>query len=288
LLHFYFNYKNILNTLIDVKFCPNNIIDYFKKCNNCFLISSIKYDIKLYVFHVNDLSISITKIMNSIKQVIVLKEFFMIKKNFNIFFITSPYKRFFPSNNQIVTSDNINGGFTSINKNNIYILRTEEFSKVLLHEILHHVNVIHNEYWDNNDIKLLKDNFKIHNKTYLIPNEAVVELWATMFNCIFLSLYYKISFKKLIHFETSYSIQQYHKLLQIQNNQLWYEDTNAYAYIIFKTILLYKFKNVGIYPYKSNYITQFLIKNKDIIKKNNMIIKNINNVSMRMLRLSDL
>ena len=69
--------------------------------------------------------------------------------------------------------------------------------------------------------------------------------------------------------EVDFSLYQCHKILDKQGNTPWYETTNAYCYIIFKTILLKNMTKLSeyTYPYNPEYIKEFLIKYKDSIKK---------------------
>jgi hypothetical protein len=79
---------------------------------------------------------------------------------------------------------NINGGFTYLNSNNVYIVRKEDYEKVILHELLHHHD-IHFEGWTNANIKRIKNMCGIADEQLLIPNEAIIETYAIILNVIF-------------------------------------------------------------------------------------------------------
>ena len=171
-------------------------------------------------------------------------------------------------------------------------LRKEEYSKVVLHEIIHHYNDINKNFWDLNIIKKLKNHFKISNKTILNPNEAIVELWASIYNILFISYEYRIPYKIILFNELNYSLKQSYKIKILQNNKEWHEKTNAYCYVLFKTILLYNFNKlmkIYTFPYDTYIISEFLIKNSELPFKN---IKNKNfyyrkNNSLCMMLFSD-
>jgi hypothetical protein len=185
----------------------------------------------------------------------------------------SDNKRFLPiSHDHIIDAEHINGGFTDLNTENIFITRGEEFSKVIMHEILHH-SYIDNKKWDMDNISKLKKTFNIANDTYIYPNEAVIELHATILKLFFVSLRYNISFKKICESELRYSMIQYFKIKNKQKYmQKWRENTNAYCYIIFKTILFKNYnKLIDNFYYNVDYITEFLISNKIELSTNTNI-----------------
>lgn len=283
------NKKNI--TLDSGKFCPQSSIDYAQRCNK--VSSFVLKDMSFHFYYVNRLDIPISKILLSIKQAIVCKLYFNIKKSLNIHVTLSPSKRKFPQKNSIITPENINGGFTINEDNNIYIVRREEYSKVMLHEILHHCDKIHNTF-TNDQESTLKNVFNISDNTVLVPNEAIVELWALLFTSAFLSFEYKQKFTDLVKLETQFSIAQSNKILKKQKNMKWHEETNAYCYIIFKTILLINLKEFTVhytFPYDTEYVTSFLIKHKDTIPSGPLCHEDTISVhgpsSLRMTMLSD-
>lgn len=199
--------------------------------------------------------------------------------------------RTFPSSNVPISFDDINGGYTNINGNKIFIVRKEECNKVILHEIIHHNKLIHLDKWKKSNIKKLKKHFNIHDKCDLEPNEAIVEFWATIMHLFFISIQYNLDMKKLLEDEIKYSL---YKSYQIDNHldDKWYETTNAYCYIVFKAIFLYNLKDflkIYDFPYDDTKITNFLIKYSKklpLIKDNPF--NNMPNNSLRMMIYSDL
>jgi hypothetical protein len=150
----------------------------------------------------------------------------------------NPKKRYMPAKkDELIDVININGGFTYTNKNNIYIIRKEDYNKVILHELLHHNIFIHKDEWKEANIKRLKEHFNIHNKMILIPNEAIIETYACILNTIFYSIETGTSLKDNLKKDQEYSIYIAKKILERQGKKKWIEKTHSYCYIVFKTIL---------------------------------------------------
>ena len=202
--------KFILNNLEDSKFIFKDVFKY--------LISSKYYkifkykNIKFYFLYNNPYDINIEKINKLLLRCYKLDSI----NNINIYIILSESKRFLPK--KIIKPININGGFTFSNNNDIFIIRKEEYPKVILHEILHHNKNIDNHNWSHNNIKKLKEHFNIHCNTVLIPNEAIIELWATINHLKFISEDYKLNFNKLLKEEIKYSLYKSYQILNLQKN----------------------------------------------------------------------
>lgn len=253
-------------------FVSKNVQDYFIKCENKMKIFIPEYNFTMNLYYHKKMNLNFSKLLTTIKQVIVTTKLFEIDSRLVIHFICCPDKRYFPSHSSSISPKHINGGFTNTSHNEIYITRTEEYPKVIIHEVLHHCEKIHGEFSHQN-ISMLKSIFNISHETTLIPNEAVVELWATILATSFMSLETNIPFKLLLDAEIKHSICQSKKLLKKQGKAEWVETTNAYCYIVFKTILLLnidKFFEKYTFPYDDSYITTFLIVHKNCIceKKN--------------------
>lgn len=279
------NKDKVMEELSDSKYCPVNSLKYLKKANKFIKLQSNKYELTYNIFYHNKCKICITKFIIAFKRAIATKLYFNINKSFNIFIILAPQKRFIP-NNKLIDVIHINGGFTNINEGNIYIVREEEFAKVVLHEILHHCIIIHNENWNNDQLLRLKNSFNIDKSTLLYPNEAIVELWATIIHCYILSIEYNIPYNMFLNREIQHSKMICLQLLQKQGTKQWIEYTNSYCYVVFKTILLCniaKLFNNYTFPYSTEYITNFLIQNKFKSVSN----LKMNNKSLRLLITSD-
>lgn len=272
---------DIIKCLNNSRFIWDELFKYIKICNK---VLYIKYEnLSFRIYYKNKISVPMSRIILMIKHIVIVCKLLKINEyfNFHIFLYNKGRKIY---SNATINPININGGFTYINDNKIFILRQEEFIKTMIHEILHHSNIIHNDNYSQDDIKNLKKHFNISNKTDLIPNEAVVEFWTTIINCMLISCDSGIKWENLLEIEIKHSIMQSNKILKLQNKNEWYETTNSYCYIIFKTILLINYKHFltkYTFPYNPSYITQFLIKNDNI-----PIVKLNKNKSLRMMILS--
>ena len=137
----------------------------------------------------------------------ILSQIYNIDKKITFHLALCSFKRYMPNKNCIFDTINFNGGFTNINGNDIYIHRNCEYSKVILHELFHHVNIINDSTItiNNYDINKIKKNFNISSHTILLPNESIIEFWATIYNLIFISCEYNINFELLYKKELDFS-----------------------------------------------------------------------------------
>ena len=228
--------------------------------------------------------------MNYIRKVLYRahKITMYINKIFNIHLVLSPFKKEFNQSNPIILdTHNCNSGLTYIYLNtdvpnvDIYIIRKEEFGKVIIHEIIHHINLIHSSFKHSN-IKKLKDHFKILPDANIDPNETIVELCATIFHLYQLSIENKQDLYNLFKDELKYSLYKTQQLLELQKqmkNGMWYEKSNIYCYIIFKTIIMYnisEFIKIYTFPYNDDIITDFIINHSGFLSS--LKIKPITNI----------
>jgi hypothetical protein len=209
-------------------------------------------------------------------------------ENINYYILLNPLKRKLPNKkSDIISAKNINGGFTYINSNNIYIIRKEDYEKVIIHELLHHNNIIHHEDWKEKNIKILKKLCNIANDQVFIPNEAIIETFAIILNVIFTSIENNLSFKKLLKEDKKHNIIIVKKIIDKQDNKLWREKTHCYCYIVLRAVFYIYFKDfIKNYVGKNDdYITIFIckyfpkimsrIKKVSNIKKDNFIKQTI-------------
>jgi len=246
--------------------------DYIDKCNKCY---NICYKgINLFIIMVGEIDEKTKRhFCKSLYRAYLTAKLYNIKKSFNYYLILNPAKRKLPSKNVQIDVKNINGGFTYINSNNIYILRQEDYDKVMLHELIHHHHLIHNEKWRQSNINKLKDFCNIGEQTILIPNESIIETYACILNTVFYSIEDNKSFKMLLKKDREHNLLLSYKIFKKQGNNKWYENTHSYCYIIFKTIFYNYFDNfLEIYKYNNDDdITDFIIshflKLKEQIRK---------------------
>jgi hypothetical protein len=197
------------------------------------------------------------KLRRCAKRAHVLTKFYQ-KHTTPFEFYVVPHKslRQFPAEGDIVRPENINGGFTYVSSLEttslvqIFIFRLEEFPKVMLHEITHHLPFhTPSSKWSPSVINAFYKLFTIdtagcpHDCTVrLEPNEAIVEFWATIFHLMFLCIESnEISrFEQLLACEQRWSAKQASRLLQLQRKAStpWTEETHSYAYIVLKDLFL--------------------------------------------------
>lgn len=244
------------------------IIEYIDEIDSIYKFKFNNIECNVYYRKTKD-SLDISKIQRAIKRGAKISK---TSNSLLITLILSPVKKIIETN-KILTSSNINSGFTFTNSNEIFIFRNEEFSKVILHEIIHHDKLIHNDLFKSSNKKRLLRHFQITNDTILILNEAIVEFWATLVHIGFVSCLYKIPYNDLFKKELEYSLFKSYQILRLKEtykNKLWCDKCNIYSYIIFKTILLQyinDFLGIYTYPYDDTKITNFLIDHSGLLEE---------------------
>ena len=246
----------------DVNYNIPDVISYIKQINSLKIIKYKNLTFKIYYNTNDDLDFKF------IKKVMIRGVFILKNKQMTIHLIPSPAKKIFKEDG-IMTSENINSGFTYVNRNDIYIFRKEEFPKVVLHELIHHDLNIHQDEFNEKNKRLLKEHFNICDDTTLILNETIIELWATILQLAFVSVDYNIDYRRLFKMEIIYSLYKCHQIFKIQKGDKWKDRCNIYSYIIFKTILLINLNEyIKIYMYPNKYddttLTEFLIKHSKL------------------------
>lgn len=259
--------QNFTYELQNSKFSNHSVYtDYIEKCSNYVITIYIKdIPIKFFIYSKKLPFNELIKLTKLYKRIFILYKLYNLNKVLNFHLLLCPFKRFMPNSNNHFDSININGGFTYPNGNNIYIYRYDEYSKVVLHEFIHHISIINDSIFmlNNYNINKLKTFFNISNTTNLLPAEGVVEFWACFYNLLFLSVEYCLPFKTLIKKETLFAINQYNKLRKFNKYKLWNEKTNVFSYFIIKLILLYnyeKFLKLEL-PYNHDTFINFIMNN---------------------------
>ena len=298
--------KNI--TLVETHFIPDKIREYIK--------NKIKYKyIILYEF--KNILIKLTyysrktsirkKIFDNIlKRIIFMMLISDTYINIDIHIYSTPFKKKFSCNHSHKCGNlshiNVNSGLNY--GDTIIIFRDEEYLKLLLHELIHALN-IDNKYETLEDNKKILEIFNINSHNLLI-NESYVETWAIILNIYCLlkennknSLNtYKLNLKKeLVHslHQCSklciyYNINNFNKIYNSNSKTIYYKDNvNTFSYHIVKTINLYNIKNflknfcdkknILKSNYNYNLYIKFIVKyNKSISNKINLIIKKIKKI----------
>jgi len=272
--------SNFYQECSDTKFGNiNKVIKYINNCNKCIKIYSNISNISINLYYKKNNN-SIFKLIKIYKRILILSQIYNIDKKITFHLALCSFKRYMPNKHCIFDCINFNGGFTNVKSNDIYIYRNCEYSKVILHELFHHVNIINDSTMNiyNDDINKIKKFFNISEDTVLLPNESIIEFWATIYNLIFISCEYNINFELLYKKELEFSYNQFLKILNHNKNDEWYEKTNVFCYFILKFILLKnykKFLKVKL-PYNSKEFIDFLINNSKNVKIINKYKENKN------------
>lgn len=243
---------------------------YADRCSHCYHITYKGSEINMYVLMDKKMSAKMKKrfFMNLYRVYLVSKIYNITKEDnrrlFNFYIIMNPLKRCMPTKKDaILDVVNINGGYTYVNDNNIYIIREEDYNKVIIHELLHHNTRMHYPDWDTSNISRLKTHFKICQDMRLLPNEAIIETYACILNTIFYSIETGgSSLNENLKIDQEHSLLLAKKIIDKQGGGIWTEKTHSYCYIVFKTIL-YIYFNVflKIYKYQNDTeITDFIIR----------------------------
>jgi len=189
-----------------------------------------------------------------------------------------------------ITTNNINSGYSIPYTKQIVIYRTEELLKVLIHELLHIFQFKIRE--DNSSCGMFCDLYSIKTEEFLV-NEAIVELYAIIYNSILvsLSIYNKVKREKvleILNIELEFNLYQTAKVLKFSrfnnieeflckctNKYILEEKTNVVSYIIIKTLILFNMNELHNY----NILEDRKLIEKVIIEffKNNKYKKQINN-----------
>jgi len=255
----------------DNDYLPSYIKSYINNKRN---VTHIKYKLNFYNknvfinYYLVDDNKSKEELHNEInflaQFVYLMYNITKYKHTNNIFDIyLTNFKKELGSNN-IIDVQNINSGvcyFNDINRK-ILIYRNEEYIKVFIHEFLHSCHIDKYLHQNTNTNIYEKFNFD-YKKTKIMLNETYTEFWC---NIIYISIFsYNLSknstinnyiniFDELMEKQVYFSVLQSVKILNIYNIKYldtinntvhnYSEGTHALSYYYFKSLLLFKYKNV--------------------------------------------
>ena len=182
----------------------SKIIKYTNNCNDVISISKLNCNIKILIYYNKKINISYEKLLKIYNRLFILSNIYNVNKDICFHLVLTNSKRIMPKNNYF-ENKNFNGGFTYIHHNNniqkadIYIYRYDEYSKVMLHELIHHIGIINDSMLKlpNNIIVDLKKYFNISYDSNIELTKVMLN-FATIYNLIFISIEYNIDFKNFI------------------------------------------------------------------------------------------
>lgn len=134
---------------------------------------------------------------------------------------------------------NVNSGFAIPDSNEIFVYRSEEYERVILHECIHALGLDWNLHTSDPIVKPLLNCWKLEEDSVLYPHlfEAWTELYAEWLYCIF---YSKPSDTLGVEWDCQRAWQD-HQAIQIlcrlKKDESWAENTNVFAYYILKACL---------------------------------------------------
>jgi len=240
--------------------------DFIQSCTHQYTLSMPS--ITFHVVESPNIQVDHQQLQKVCKRIQCILSAFGDERHITFCLIPFPSKRHFPVDEEFHPT-HINGAYTYPNLRKVYIYRFEDYAKVALHETCHNLP-IHCHSWDDNALKRLYDYFNIdytgcpHNcVTNILPNEAVVEVWAEVLHGKLLSYEYGIPYEKLHKVECHYAIQKTLQILHYQRTKypLWREKTHAFSYVVIRLVLLWFWKEFSMlkFPYDTTQLTDFII-----------------------------
>lgn len=211
-----------------------------------------------------------------LRRVATLVEMFQ-GRDLEFWFLPCSNKRRLPKKDKMITSEDVNGGFTFHHLGKVYLFRELEFPKVALHETLHNLVQFDIRHWPNQDLRALYEAFQVDASgctktcmscchTRLEPNEAIIELWAVLFQILFIANEMRLkdsAIAEMIGIEQAWA--KHTSALLIERGAFqkpWREETHLLSYILVKSAM---FQNLGAFleipvPYDSKTMTAFILE----------------------------
>jgi len=180
-------------------------------------------------------------------------------QSLTIYLYMSDFKKKIPtSSSKILGPGNVNTGLTSrcTTDNEVIIYREEEWFKVLIHELIHSFGLdFHSSHDERKELNTI---FNV--KSEYIIEEAYVEAWARILNCVICCYHALIDVEKsddfllslnfTLQLERIYSIYQCDKIFRMMNLQFndifkknkqsshFKEETNVFCYYVLAAALM--------------------------------------------------
>jgi hypothetical protein len=248
--------KKVLNLRSNLDFTFMN--EYVDSCKFYYYIKT-ESDAYFIITHNKMSAKDKNLLLRTVSRVAIIKNLYNIIKNFKFFIMMYPHRRYLPENSENFQAKHINGGFTIKNTNDIFIIRKENYDKVIIHELLHHT-ILDIDDWSYYNIKMLKDKFNISKNCILLPSEAIIEAYACLLHIAFCAVENGYNFRKLLKLDHQHSLKIAKKIISFQNHKkVWYEETNIYCYTIIKSIIYLNFDKFLKINAHQNDITNFIL-----------------------------
>lgn len=164
------------------------------------------------------------------------------KTKLHMYLVLTNLKKELPEKN-IIGVKNVNTGYTDLISNEIFIWRLEEFEKVVIHEIIHYLDM------DCRDHNVITNVQMSSHSSYF---EAITDFYAILYHIIYISILTKKSIKKILEAELGFiknqaMLMNFHFNLgnwTIRPDKLIEQNSPVFPYYILKYLLFkYFFDN---------------------------------------------
>ena len=268
--------ENYINKCYKFEF--DHIIIYYFTNEICYKILKHIYIISLWIYNLNPI--------------------YKIK----FIYFDTPLKKELNKESKYLSSEHVNSG-ASLSGKYLMIWRREEITKVLIHELIHYLNI--DLKYDTNINKIINNKIGIFKYPILI-NESITEILTQFLHSIYISAYQKGSLidnvKTIYNYEQIFSWYQFSKIMNFFNitkfdndiiKKQFNQTTNVFSYYILKSILTIRFTDIILQintencnAYKCSIIENYINNNLSNIpiKLLNKIIKHLklNDNSLKM------
>ena len=202
-------------------------------------------------------------------------------KKIKFVYFDTPLKKNINRSNNFLSSQNVNSGLSSTGRI-IMIWRREELLKVLIHEMIHYLDI--DVKYDNNFNKII--NFNIGEIDYpILLNETITEIQAQFFHTIYQSILINNSMKStdiltdiatfntLYNYEQIFSWYQFSKIMEFYSIRKFKrkhiikkfnQASNVFSYYILKSIFSLDFGDI---IFKLNHIQKLIVDPSNYICK---------------------
>jgi hypothetical protein len=181
----------------------------------------------------------IKKMPTILRRLDTLRRMFQFQKPIRFVCVPINRPRLFPVSPSVcLGKSEVNGGYTYLNGNTVYLFRKEEMPKVLLHEYLHQIQGPKDLEWTPATLNRLHRVLRVEKNIDLRPNESVIEFWAWYYHQQFLSIETGISSELLWEAEKRFVFHQAQKIWthQLHCSPTWSEGTPVLSYYLLKTL----------------------------------------------------
>lgn len=188
-------------------------------------------------------------------KIIELFQFLSSKRALpNIYLLLSPFTKLLPETGSPLLPENVNSGYTDRDANIIFIWRSEEMIKVLIHELVHYFGF---DGFLMHDFNKYFDKFQISDRKQIKIYESYTESLTTHLNILIAISDLPVSIDKqcnmysyLLNIETQYATYQTAKILKhfgftnfkqfiTDSKKLVLQKTAVFSYYIVRCIVMY-------------------------------------------------